>query len=356
MPVQPPRLSVCIPSYNRVEHLAPLLDSIFAQEYTNSEVVICEDRSPQRERIRAVAAEYAARYPGRVRYHENAENLGYDANFREMLRRATGEYCFIMGNDDLVAPGALGTVADALRRHPNVGVVLRSFSCFSGAPENVTRVSRHFAGETLFAAGPETVAAFFRRLVVMSGIVLHRAEAVRHETSRFDGTLFYQQYLAAHLLMRMNGLFLPQVLAYVRENGIPEFGTSERERGLFTPGSHPPETDRQMLRGLLAIARHADETYGAGVYARIHRDFGNYMYPTLAKQAHQPLPVFVRFYRDLAAMGFWRYPLFHGYAAAILILGTRRVDRVIAWVRRSLGHTPVIGRRPRAAIVAERAG
>src|SRR5215218_1611305 len=121
MPLDPPRLSVCIPAYNRAELLAPLLDSIFAQTYPHFDVVICEDRSPQRERIRAVAERYATQYPGRVRYHENAENLGYDANFRELLRHATGEYCFIMGNDDLVAPGALATVADALRRHANVG-------------------------------------------------------------------------------------------------------------------------------------------------------------------------------------------------------------------------------------------
>ena len=342
----PIRLTVCIPAYNRAEHLPALLDSILAQEYPEFDVLVCEDRSPQRGEIRAVVDGYAERFAGRLRLHENERNLGYDANFREMLRRASGDYCFIMGNDDLVAPGALATVAGALGRHPEVGVVLRTFTCFAGTPENVTRLSRAFPREMLFPAGADAVVAFFRRLVVMSGLVLHRRAALEQETSRFDGSLFYQHHVASHMLMRMPGLFLPQTLALVRLDGVPEFGTAENERGRFTPGSHPPETDLQMLRGLLEIARHVDEVHGVEVGDRVHRDFGNYMYPTLAKQAHQPLRVFLRFYGRLWRMGFWRYPLFHAYALAILILGTRNVDRVIAAVRRVLGHTPVIGRQP----------
>jgi glycosyltransferase involved in cell wall biosynthesis len=222
----PVRLSVCIPAYNRADRLPELLDSIVTQDYPHYDVVICEDASPERERIRAVVEGYAARHPGRFRYHENEENLGYDANFRELIRRATGEYCFIMGNDDVVAPGALSTVADALARHPDVGVVLRTVAFFRGTPDQVFTVSRYFPDEMLFAPGADTVVTFFRRLVSMSGIVLHRGEALRHEAERFDGTLFYQLHLAAHILMHRHGLYLPQVLAFFRKDGVPEFGRS----------------------------------------------------------------------------------------------------------------------------------
>jgi glycosyltransferase involved in cell wall biosynthesis len=346
-----PSISVCIPAYNRAEHLAPLLDSILAQDYAAHEIVICEDGSRERAQIRAVAERYAVEHPGRVRYFENAENLGYDANFRELLARATGDYCFIMGNDDLVCPGALRTVADALARHPDVGVVLRTFATFEGTPDRVVRVSRYFPHETLFPAGPDTVVAFFRRLVAMSGIVLRRADAVAVATDRFDGTLFYQQHVASHILMHRPGLFVPQVLVLFRKGGVPEFGMSARERGKFTPGKQPPETDLHMLRGLLDIAAHVDETYRVRVRRRVLWDFGNYIYPTLAHQAHEPFRVFVRFYLALARMGFWRNPLFHAQALLVATLGTRRLDRAIAWVRRALGYTPQIGRRPAGARV-----
>lgn len=351
----PPRLSVCIPAYNRAAELPLLLDSIVAQDYDAYEVVISEDGSPQRAQIRAIAESYAARFPGRIRYHENAQNLGYDGNFRTMLRHARGSHCFIMGNDDVVAPGAFATVAGALDRYAargvEIGVILRTYAFFRGTPDNIVTVSRYFRDEMLFAPGADTVVTFFRRLVSMSGIVLNRAEALRHETERFDGTLFYQQHLASHILMRQHGLFLPQVLAYFRQGGIPEFGTSERERGKWTPGLQPPETDLRMLRAHLDIAAHVDATYGVDVRTRVHRDLGRYMYPTFAHQAHEPFPVFARFYRDLIKMGFGRYPLFHVYFAATALLGRQRTDLFVDWVRRRLGHTPVMGERPRPVSV-----
>jgi glycosyltransferase involved in cell wall biosynthesis len=349
---RPVHLSVCIPAYNRAARLPALLDSVFAQDYDDYEVVICEDRSPEREAIAAVAAAYSARHPGRVRYFENAENLGYDANFRELIRRARGEYCFIMGNDDVVAPGALATVADALARYPDVGVVLRTVAYFRGdAPDDPLPLARYFPEERLFAPGHDTVVTFFRRLVSMSGIVLHRAEALRHETDRFDGTLFYQLHLAGHVLMHKHGLYLPQVLAYMRKDGVPDFGASSRERGRWIPGRQPPETSLRMLQGHLDIAEHAEAVYGGALRARVHRDLGNYMYPAFSHQAHLPAREFVRFYRDLLRMGFWRYPPVHAYAAAILVLGVRRTDAVLNWVRRRLGHTPVIGRSARPVAV-----
>lgn len=347
----PVRLSVCIPAYNRAARLPELLDSMFAQDYPHFDVVIVEDRSPERAAIRVVAEAYAVRHPGCVRYFENEETLGYDGNFRELLRRATGEYCFIMGNDDVVAPGAFRVVADALARHPDVGMVLRTVGYFRGTPDQAYPVARYFPEERLFAPGHDTVVTFFRRLVSMSGIVLHRAEALRHETDRFDGTLFYQLHLAGHILMHKHGLYLPQVLAYMRKDGVPDFGASTRERGRWIPGRQPPETSLRMLQGHLDIAEHAEQVYGGRLRARVHRDLGNYMYPTFAHQAHLPTSEFLRFYADLLRMGFWRHPLVHAYAAAILVLGLPRTDRALAWVRRWLGHTPVIGRQARPVAV-----
>ena len=61
-----PKISIAIPAYNRAALLPPLLDSIFAQNFDNFEVVIAEDDSPEREAIRKVATIYAERYPGRL--------------------------------------------------------------------------------------------------------------------------------------------------------------------------------------------------------------------------------------------------------------------------------------------------
>jgi len=73
-----PLFSICIPAYNRAHRLPALLESVFDQSYGDYEVVICEDKSPEREMISNVVVAYEARQPGRIRYFENQENLGYN--------------------------------------------------------------------------------------------------------------------------------------------------------------------------------------------------------------------------------------------------------------------------------------
>lgn len=41
-------ISICIPSYNRPQELARLLDSIDSNYSENVEVLICEDKSPKK--------------------------------------------------------------------------------------------------------------------------------------------------------------------------------------------------------------------------------------------------------------------------------------------------------------------
>src|SRR5580692_255804 len=88
-----PKFTICIPAYNRARFLEPLLDSVMAQDYTDFHVLICEDFSRERGMIAAIARKYIQRYPGKVRYHENDVNLGYDANIRHLVELAEGEFC-----------------------------------------------------------------------------------------------------------------------------------------------------------------------------------------------------------------------------------------------------------------------
>lgn len=337
------KISVCIPAYNRHEVLVPLLDSVMAQDYGSFDLVICEDNSPQRAKIRETVEAFKARSPGRINYFENQENLGYDANLRNLIAKATGEYCFFMGNDDLMCPGALAAVAAALDRHRNIGVVLRSYAAFEGTPDNVVQTYRYFPEEAFFPAGEATAATFYKRCVVIPGLVLNRAAAVKYATEAVDGTLLYQLHLVANILQEMNGVSLPQILVLYRNGGTPDFGNSRKEKGNFVPGLQTPESSLHFIKGLLAIPAAVDKARGTNMYPAVFRDMGNYSYPLLSVQAKQPLSVFMRYSAGLAKMGFWKSPMFWLYLAAILLLGSRLVDKLIAAIKKRLGSTPAFG-------------
>ena len=338
-----PLITVIIPSYNRAEWLPRLLDSALAQRFENWNCVIVEDLSRQRAAIREIATRYAAAHPDRFAYYENAQNLGYDGNFREMVARASGRYVFVMGNDDLIAPDAFRAVARAVDMAPEMGLLLRSYARFRGDPSNVVQISRYYPRPLVFAPGTEAIVRCYRRIVAMSGLVIHRDEALACATTRWDGTLFYQHWLAVNVLRTRPAVFLPEVLALFRVDGTPEFGNAEAERRSYTPGVQPPDTDVRMIRNLLAIARDgAPECFDI-----IERDYANHMFPTFAHQAHISRAEFRDFYHTLAALGLGKYRTFHMWYWAVRLVGARNLDAAFQLVRKTLGHTPNLTRAAR---------
>jgi abequosyltransferase len=349
-----PLISVICPSYDRPQHVGPLLESVLAQDFDDWECVITDDHSPSRDAVRVIFDEYSRKSGGKIRCYVNETNLGYDGAFRRLIELARGRFVFVMGDDDFVAPGALRAVADAIARYPNLGVILRAFAFFRDTPDNILQVNRYYPSETVFPAGPQAIVACYRRLVGMSGLVIDRDASLALATDRWDGTLFYQHWLAANILVEKDAVYLPTVLAYFRRGGTPLFGRAKAEQGLYTPGVQPPDTDIKMLKSLMAIADTVERERGVRIAELIRRDHGNYKYPTIVHQAHQPWPVFYKFYRDLAGLGFGRYPLFHFWFWSVAVVGPARMDRLLQMVRRTVGHTPNISSFARGGTVIPR--
>ena len=336
-------ISVCIPAYNRASLLSVLLDSVLNQDFYDFEIVIAEDCSPERQAIRSMAFKYQQQYGDRIRYTENIETLGYDGNLRRLVELALGQYVLFMGNDDLMAPGALSAVAAAVHEFSNVGVVLRSYSSFVSDPNFPIQVFRYFDEDRVFPAGAETVVTFFRRSVFISGMVFNRASALTYATTYFDGSLLYQQHLVGNILRYQSGVYLNQILAYHRLGGVPDFGVSISEKGLFTPKQQTPESSLQFMRGMLAIAYSLDDLNGEKVGRRILHDIGNYAYPILSVQAGRPYGIFLVYLYQLLRLGFWRVPLFHIYWLGLLMLGRRNCDSLIAMIKKKKGRAPLLG-------------
>lgn len=353
-----PLLSVIVPTYGRAEHIGPLIDTVLSQSFEDWELVVAEDSSPRGAEVRAVVEDYQRRVGPRIRFHQNEETLGYDGNFRKLIELARGEYVFVMGDDDRVAPGAFAAVARAIATYPNLGVVIRAYAVFEGDPSNVKKVLRHWPTECVFPPGPRAIVAAHRRLVAMAGIVMHRDTAQKYASDRFDGSIFYQQWLSANILTEREAVYIPEILAYFRHASQGVFGTAKREKGLYTPGVQPPDMDLKMVGYLIAIAQAVEDAHGmelAGLTEHVRRDFANHIYPTIAHQAHQPWRVFFKFYRDLGRMGFNRYPQYHFWFWATAIVGAKNLFRVFQLIRRVFGYSPNLTRfaRPERALGAQ---
>ena len=107
-----PQLSVAIPVFNFARFLPQTLDSILDQAFEeNIEVLVFDggstDNTPQ------IAARYAKRYPN-FRYVRALHKGGIDADMARCVELARTHYCWLFSGDDVMHPGAIGKVLQAL--------------------------------------------------------------------------------------------------------------------------------------------------------------------------------------------------------------------------------------------------
>jgi len=340
-----PLLSLCIPAYNRPDELAALLESLRDEELDSQEIVVAEDRSPRGDEIQAVVERFAASNPRRaVRFSRNTRNMGYDANFRNLIELATGEYCLFMGDDDLLVPGAIARVKRVLEERPRLGVILRSWKSIDRDSGATIMEHRYFPSDRHFPAGRDSAITLFRRSVFLSGLVLRRDRARAYATDRFDGTLLYQLHLVGNLMLDLDGYVISSFVSLRRTGDKPThfFGSAQMELGRYVPRETRREHSVTFMRGMLEIAGELERRRGVSVYRAIVRDIGNYSYPVLSIQATGRLNLF-RYVVAAGRLGLFRSPYFTLYAAGLLVLGRRRMDRVIVALKSKLGRTPRLG-------------
>jgi Glycosyl transferase family 2 len=117
----PPKVSVLLTTYNGAPLLAETLDSLLAQRFTDFEVVIVDDASPD-PHTPELLAEYAAR-DARLRVLRPAGNLGIVGARNFGFAACRGAYIATQDHDDLSAPDRLGMQAAHLDAHPDVVLV-----------------------------------------------------------------------------------------------------------------------------------------------------------------------------------------------------------------------------------------
>jgi glycosyltransferase involved in cell wall biosynthesis len=92
-----PTVSVCIPCYRGAAHLAAAIESVLTQTFTDLELIIIDDNSP--DNTDEVVASFA---DPRIRYLKNQTNLGPDGNWNRCLDEATGRYFKLLPQDDVL--------------------------------------------------------------------------------------------------------------------------------------------------------------------------------------------------------------------------------------------------------------
>lgn len=331
-------LSICIPSYNRVEELKRLLNSIDTVYSEEVEIVIREDQSPKRQQIREMVFDYKKNSAYIVNYIENETNYGYDKNIRNSAKAASGLWVMFMGDDDILVPGELDHFLDFLRKHDDLGYVLRRYQSENKA--GIVEEYRYSDKDEFLKSGEDAVVEFFRRSVFISGFTYRKQCFEEYDCVELDGTLLFQLYIQASICLKYSSAYCDIPITKSLEGGIPYFGKAEAEKELYESGRNTFQNSINFLKQIRVVTDYFDKKNNTEVTKRVLKSYSKYSYGYLLEHRDEGVRVFRRYAKETKKLGLGDSFYFYVYYIALLIFGRDRCQSIIRWLKGFLGHTP----------------
>ncbi len=126
-----PQLTICVPTYNRAEdldrQLSFLHDELSQHPTTAVELIVSDNCST--DHTADVVNMWRARFPAAAFIDQrHPTNIGWMRNFLSCYERATGRLTWIIGDDDVVLPGALGHVLATIDGDPELALLYLNFA------------------------------------------------------------------------------------------------------------------------------------------------------------------------------------------------------------------------------------
>jgi glycosyltransferase involved in cell wall biosynthesis len=109
--------SVIIPAYNGAQYLGEAIQSVLNQTYSHFELIVVDDAST--DQTVDVLKQFS---DTRLKYYIHPRNMGADNARKTGLDASSGEYIFLLDQDDLFHQKKLQKHVEFLETYPDVGL------------------------------------------------------------------------------------------------------------------------------------------------------------------------------------------------------------------------------------------
>ncbi len=164
---QPPLVSVVIPAYNAAAYIRRALDSVFAQDYPNFEVIVVNDGSPDTPEFEAAIQTYRDRI-----VYLKQQNRGPSSARNAGILQARGEFVAFLDSDDLWLGGYLTRQMKELQAERPLDFI---YSDANYIGEDMP------PGQTFMKISPSSDAVTFDNLLALNCIVILSCTVARRE-------------------------------------------------------------------------------------------------------------------------------------------------------------------------------
>ncbi|MDN7671382.1 glycosyltransferase family 2 protein [Burkholderia oklahomensis] len=323
----PVSITVGVPAYSRPDELRELIESVLACELAPDELLICEDASPERNAIRRIAYAHqrALEERGcRLRYVENERNLGYDGNLRMLIALASSDYLLLLGNDDQLYPGAIAETRRYIEKNPDLCFISRTYRRFSGNRDRGVLNETWLANaDAVFHRDNSSPRLIFRLCGFVGGLIVKTRWARSLATSRYDGSLYYQYYLACHAYFGTGIGYIGKAIVAGRAENPPLFGHAAAEAGIHVPGAYRPTARARMWRGVLDISADVERALGVSLVDAVMKEMaGRQSFHIFEMMPAQGRRATLELFVELKKLGLVRSPLPWLLASFVLTFGS----------------------------------
>ncbi len=275
-----PLVSVATPFYNTAPYLAPCIESVLAQTYSNFEYILSDNCSTDGS---TDIAESYARRDSRIRLIRQPKFLSQVPHYNNAIATIAPEskYCKIVQADDCIFAECLQAMVQAFEQHESIGLV--SSYDLKG---NTLRGSG-YPYRTLFLSGKEMARLYLRTGIYVFGspsTVMYRSSLVREQNPFYqDGLLHEDTEKCMQILEHWDFGFVHQVLSYLR---------ADNESISSAVRSYRP----QILDRYIMVQRYASRFLDSDEAAELKRKSKYTYYSVLAEELIR-----------LRGAGFWNY-------------------------------------------------
>ncbi len=117
-----PIISVMMPTYNNAKYIKQAIESIYAQNYDNIEIIVVDDGST--DNTKEIVQQYKD-----IKYFY-IEHKGISVARNTALENAKGEYIAFLDSDDYWLPNKLNTQMQYFKDHPDCEIVFTKYENF----------------------------------------------------------------------------------------------------------------------------------------------------------------------------------------------------------------------------------
>lgn len=212
-------ISIIVPAYNVEKYIQACLESILAQIQISHELIVVDDGSVDdtRSRVETLRAAHPE-----VRFTIVGQaNAGISAARNSGIARAVGEYVAFVDSDDVLRPGALAALSEAIALHHS-DVVVCDFNMWR--PNNQAKSRRVSMGyqATRVITNPDTILKTFfsdRHMYVWAHVFRRSVYAQLPDPVFPPGRVFEDVATLPRLLSQCSSLvYLPQPIIDYRQH------------------------------------------------------------------------------------------------------------------------------------------